>query len=405
MPRAAQHTARALCVLVLLGLVACGREASEPGAGAADPAPDRAAEAFEHLRALGYADWDEGADEELSGVVRFERERVSPGYNVYTNDRDEAYLCDLAGRRVHTWRLPGARQMETFELLEDGGVIALSVGECVVRLDWDSRVVWRKDVAVHHDVTRDPDGSFLVLWRGPGRDYQGRLVRFDGIGRFSARGRALERWLSWRDLEQLQQHHPPTPLDQPPGPGRPRAEGLHEYYHMNSLEVLPDTPLGRRDTRFAPGHLLVCLRNANTLAILSRESKEVLWSWGAEELQLPHMPTMLANGNILVFDNGLQRRHSRVLEVDPVVGAIVWRYVADPPESFFSPWRGSNQRLPNGNTLICESERGHAFEVDAGGEIVWEFWNPELSEGRRKRIYRFLRLAPEVVEPLLAARR
>jgi hypothetical protein len=118
-------------------------------------------------------------------------------------------------------------------------------------------------------------------------------------------------------------------------------------------------------------------------------------------LELPHMPTMLANGNILVFDNGKRRGASRILEMDPPSGEVRWRYEGKPPASFFSAWRGSNQRLPNGNTLICESERGRAFEVMPDGTVVWEFWNPEMREGKRKRIYRLSRLPPSRVEPLL----
>ena len=34
------------------------------------------------------------------------------------------------------------------------------------------------------------------------------------------------------------------------------------------------------------------------------------------------------------------------------------------------------QRLPNGNTLVCESSYGRFFEVTQEGEIVWEYVNP-----------------------------
>ena len=66
--------------------------------------------------------------------------------------------------------------------------------------------------------------------------------------------------------------------------------------------------------------------------------------------------------------------------------------------------RGAAQRLPNGNTLITESERGRVFEVTPQKEIVWEFWNPEIVKGARKRIYRLTRLAPAAVETLLASK-
>ena len=84
-----------------------------------------------------------------------------------------------------------------------------------------------------------------------------------------------------------------------------------------------------------------------------------------------------------------------MLEIDPRDGSRIWTWEADPPEAFFSETRGACQRLPNGNTLITESERGHAFEVTRSGEIVWEYWNPDLVGNRRRRIYSVQRVALE----------
>ena len=39
------------------------------------------------------------------------------------------------------------------------------------------------------------------------------------------------------------------------------------------------------------------------------------------------------------------------------------------------------QRLPNGNTLICEGDFGRLFEVTAESELVWEYVNPYFNEG------------------------
>jgi outer membrane protein assembly factor BamB len=113
------------------------------------------------------------------------------------------------------------------------------------------------------------------------------------------------------------------------------------------------------------------------------------------------MPTLLENGHLLVFDNGVHRDFSRVLEVNPVTEEIVWQYRA---ADFYSQWRGSNQRLPNGNTLICESQNGRVFEVTPAGEVVWEFHNPEMKRKKRKRIYRMMRYSPEQMDALLGGR-
>ena len=76
--------------------------------------------------------------------------------------------------------------------------------------------------------------------------------------------------------------------------------------------------------------------------------------------------------------------------------------MADPPESFFSPTRGSNQRLPNGNTFIADSDNGRLFEVTTEGEIVWEFLNPDVTKaGKRMPLYRSMRHSTEFVKRLL----
>jgi hypothetical protein len=80
--------------------------------------------------------------------------------------------------------------------------------------------------------------------------------------------------------------------------------------------------------------------------------------------------------------------------VDPQKDEIVWTYSDDPPDHFFSYNRGSSQRLPNGNTLITESDRGRVFEVTPEGTVVWEFFNPEtnLDKDLRAAIYRMMRI-------------
>jgi len=39
------------------------------------------------------------------------------------------------------------------------------------------------------------------------------------------------------------------------------------------------------------------------------------------------------------------------------------------------------QRLPNGNTLICEADVGRIFEVTNCGEVVWEYAPTWASSG------------------------
>jgi hypothetical protein len=112
---------------------------------------------------------------------------------------------------------------------------------------------------------------------------------------------------------------------------------------------------------------------------------------------------MLENGNILIFDNGVERESSRVIELNPISLEIEWEYGTHAGEQFYSYSKGSAQRLPNGNTLICDSDNGRALEVTREGETVWEWYGPLTKKMRRVQIYRMERIPPETVQPLLEA--
>ena len=89
-----------------------------------------------------------------------------------------------------------------------------------------------------------------------------------------------------------------------------------------------------------------------------------------------------------------------MIEVNPDTNEIEWTYEGNPAVSFFSSYISGADRLPNGNTLICEGAHGRLFEVTHHGEIVWEFINPFFapdSSGRNlsNAIFRAHRYAPE----------
>jgi len=101
-------------------------------------------------------------------------------------------------------------------------------------------------------------------------------------------------------------------------------------------------------------------------------------------------------GNITVFDNGLLRPgslYSTAIEFMPPVDSTghyqdpppgepygpagpTWQYIANPPTSFYSAQLGSVQRLPNGNTLICDGNSGRFFELAPDTQVVWKYINP-----------------------------
>lgn len=126
---------------------------------------------------------------------------------------------------------------------------------------------------------------------------------------------------------------------------------------------------------------------------------------GPGVLEGPHMPTMLSNGNILIYDNGhhtpeSSRGFTKVIELKPLTGEIVWEYGSK--KQFFSPARGSAVWMENGNTLIVNSDNGWFFEVTPQGEKVWEYYNPDVrGGGSRMGLYRTYAYERESVEKLI----
>jgi len=435
---------------------------------------------LEKLQALPYASASEEiADEQKTGVVKYDYVRAYPGYNLFADFENNAYLLDMKGEIVHQWTFPyyPGIGLEFVELLDDGEVIGIYARKALAKLDKDSNTIWMKNILAHHDVAQTANDSLLLPVDGVLKLYQGRLVIFNSILEISENGEGeiTDQWSIYENLEELQQNHFASALDKKNylkitgiklidkpfnllldgmryllfhgyystiGPNYQKLsmnkisgkksenkneqelksptilpqflekiklqvanfmgiKKVYDYYRLNSLEILPDNPLAKTDSRFQAGNWLICFRQTNNIMILDKDSKEVVWSWGPGILDAPHMPTMLENGNILIFDNGETRGFSRIIELNPLTKEIVWKYQADPLDNFFSATRGSNQRLANNNTLISEADSGRVFEVTSDGEIVWEFFNFVKEGNKRKTIYRMMRFPEEEINSWL----
>jgi outer membrane protein assembly factor BamB len=210
--------------------------------------------------------------------------------------------------------------------------------------------------------------------------------------------------IPWRTVDSMQGDDTKRRLD------RIGMDSSGDVLHLNSVEVID------RDTAFArSGDLLVCLRSLDLVLVIDRQLERIVWGWsdGQTILDRPHHPTLLANGNLLVFDNGWRRGTTRVVEVDPLSSQVVWQYPQEPSPRFFTKRGGLAQPLPNGNLLITESDRGHVFEITRSGDVVWDFWNPRFARGKRQTVYRAWRWTdreltrlklPETLATTLAAR-
>ncbi len=102
-------------------------------------------------------------------------------------------------------------------------------------------------------------------------------------------------------------------------------------------------------------------------------------------------------GDLLIFNNGIGRGYTTVDQITTPVDSngnyaltagsaygpktLNWTYKANPPSSFYADEISGAQRLPNGNTLICDGVHGMLFEVTSAGESVWKYINPVVKTG------------------------
>lgn len=344
-------------------------------------------------------------------MVGFDERRSSPGYNLYSNrNLCLAELIDARGRPVHSWRDPEpCLHWTNCELLPNGDLIVAGMSRVekgkptsrlenrfLLRMSWQGEIVWRTRIPAHHDAELTPhrrlltltmDHRKIVFWDSE------NLVRDNYLSLLSLDGTALEErslfdLLSTNDVGfELQRVAP--------------HEGEIDLFHANSVEWMHRPRFYERHPLYAPGNVLVSIRHQDTIAVIDWYRERLVWAWGQGEISGPHDATVLENGHILLFDNGLARGWSRVLELDPVHREIVWEYRAPKPADFFTASRGANQRLANGNTLITNSDSGQVFEVTPEGEIVWEWLNPHLdARGRHATIVRMKRYEKEFFEAI-----
>ncbi|WP_030251970.1 arylsulfotransferase family protein [Streptomyces violens] len=337
-----------------------------------------------------------------TGLLALDEDVAYPGYTLYAplTGTGEVYLVDLHGEVVHQWNLP-YRPGRHARILPNGNLAYNGVlpdqealfpmwhkyrGGVMQEVTPDGTVVREHiDPLQHHDAHHCGDGRILyaalepltgeraAAVRGgvPGSEpvtADGPTVWADTIKEVDADGKEL--W-SWRVSDHLDRDEYPLHPDY-----------SREHYPLINA-VLP----------LADGNILASLRSASAVIVISRATGEILWRTEPGVVSQQHNPTELPNGNILIFDNGVFRPHwdvpfSRVIEVERSSGKIAWEYHDPAREAFFAPFMGSAQRLPNGNTLICDSPAGRIFEVTADGYLCWEYVVPHFGGYREPEVGR-----------------
>ncbi len=362
------------------------REAVDPGGGGA-PTEELTSEQLrqlEQLNSIGYLGATRPAGD-ASGVTVHERDRVTGGLNFYSSGHaPAAALTDMDGRVLHTWRMdfldvwPDRADLVSntqtshwrrVYLYENGDVLGIYEGVGMVKVDRDSNVLWKHLGGEHHDLEVMGDGRIFVLTRESRvvPEVSDRsLVLEDFVTVLGADGTELSR----RSILDAFWN---SRYDQAVRALNFRTAG--DITHTNTLHLLDGTGSDIIPA-FRAGNFLISFRKLDAIAVLDHDANQIVWMLAGPWLG-QHQPELLSNGNILLFDNGGMGPLSRVVEFNPVTQEDVWVYGEGAGEEFYTKSCGTAARLRNGNTLITESDNGHAFEVTPDCSIVWEYWNPE----------------------------
>jgi len=365
------------------GADSAAAESASASADSTRPAPN-SSEAIDDLKqqiaAVGYLGGYEKAGER-SGLLLHDHANAYQGLNFYTTGHaPEAHLIDMDGGVLHSWRYELADVWpQSAALVDDppnwwrrghvypnGDVLAIFERLGLIKLDKDSQLLWSFSGGCHHDLDVTSDGRIFVLSH--------RFVEHPTLRKGESIIDDLITVLN-ADGEELRQVSVLNALANSEYSGVPyRSRAPVDILHTNTLEVL-DGRLESQLPAFKRGNILVSFLHADTIAVVDMEAEKVVWALSGM-WQRQHQPTVLDNGNLLLFDNRGHNLRAKVIEFDPATQELIWSYKGTAGSGFESYRQGSNQRLPNGNTLITDSVNGRAFEVTQDGTIVWEFVNP-----------------------------
>jgi len=347
-----------------------------------------------------------------NGLTVFNPGKAYPGLNLFNSAHEPcALLIDMKGNILHKWQFafkdafPDVKEINAWynqkhwrnfwrrvHLFDNGDLLAIYEGNGLIKIDKNSRLIWATKGSFHHDLDVVGDKIYALnrrLVKLP-RINKKEPILEDLITILNKDGRILE---SISILEMFENSRFARLMK-----GMPQAGDI---FHTNTLEIL-DGKSAYKSPVFKKGNVLLSMRMLDTIAIADLKAKKIVWARKPGLWKTQHQPTLLDNGNMLVFNNlYLKKRadkaeyrrllrtngyklvenkiyndnQSSIIEFNPLYMAIVWEYKGDEKNKFFSLASGSCQRLPNGNTLITESDRGRVFEVTPQGQIVWEYVN------------------------------
>ncbi len=366
------------------------------------------------------------------GVVFYDSEKAVRGVNVYCSENSGTLMfIDMKGELIHSVSVQIENRERTPELRgnlcklasfdKNGDFVMVVEGTKLVKASLYGKTYWNLLGPYHHDVDIAPDGMVWAIANEQGihseiDDKQmildnlfvaispeGKVVQRVSLAGMVAKVPALlEKTKSYiaAELAKLRSRIRKK-MAKRPTLMRRLLNNIDERpvdaFHSNTVEVIRKDITLENGLVFKKGQILFSSNHLDSIGVFDVKEKRINWHWGINKVETVHHPTMQSDGNIILFDNGVHRKYSRVLIVSPATGKIKWQYKGKSENRFYTGSRGGAQLLTNGNVLITESEKGHVFEIDRSGNLVWDFWNPDRRNRNRNRSSIFLmeRLLPQ----------
>jgi len=358
-------------------------------------------------------------DLKKTGLRIYKPEKSYNGYTLFahlqTNLQTEIYpiyLIDMKGNIVKQWmsdvgvgkvqlRANGSIVFNSFPLwgvrptfcrLKDITPQILKTG--LYELDSQSNISWYYPGLLDHDFQVLSDGNFLIdrqefIYKTLDNDML-EVFQLKPIIEIITPDKKVN-W-TWRGDDHVKELENLIGL---------KVQLRREWAHNNACEIIKDNPLGKKDPRFQKGNIIFSYCHLDTIGIIDYLTGEIVWAWGPGILEEQHAPTMLDNGNLLIFDNGVTRDWARIIELNPLTEEIVWEYHAEPKKDLHSGYGSNASKLPNGNILICVSDKNQILEITPEGEIVWDFISTFNVTNGLGGIYQAYRYSPEYVKDII----
>jgi len=343
-------------------------------------------------------------NESTTGVVIHQHDKISPGLTFFSDNTTSAYLIDMDGQVIHKWHkpfydvwpqpthvkshIPSPQEVmihwRKAHLLPDGSVIAIYEGAFspygggIIKIDYQSDLIWKVPVNAHHDLDIDSDGRIWVLTHK--YNDQAEKPRIDDyLTVLSPDGRII------KEISLLQ-----SVIDSPYQALLPSVL-YGDYMHTNSVELLTEDNADSFPL-LNSGDILLSNKNIGAITVLDRETFQVKWALTGVA-QSFHAAHFLENGAIVFFNNRWRLFHSirgsSLVEWDYINHQLAWEFTPidywtgiDPifrgKDRFFSQFCGAQQQLPNGNYLVTETTGGSLFEITPHEEVVWKYVNTQF---------------------------